>query len=498
MCEQLLDYIYGELDEAQKQAFEAHLPSCARCQPEVASLGRTRQAAKRLMPAVEPPANLTGALHAQLMHAASQRRPKRGVVLQLFRRVAQHPQMAAAAMFLVVGGAFMLAWRKGKVLPPSPSLAETPIVESAKPAEPVTAFDKMAANQPTGTLPDNVKGIEPAAKTEKELLDDHLQLAEGAGGAKNKEATPALYEGGKVGKLVLQTPPATYNVNPSAKHHAAGKSLRSIAKDEGDDLKLKLASDELNGAGTVAGGPGSGRGDAPKSSAPATPAYGRAQSSLPSQAAAPPPPPSSVPPEAANSEVARQAAPSATPAASPPALSSRDSDSRFIAREKAPVQKPAATTTATANVESNRKQFYELAKSNRCDEAIKLFQDLERTTQFISPNERAQYVRCLMQKGRQQEAEQQLIELKADKQVTNGEVQKLQEELDGARPKTQPAHRAEKKAKAAPPAAEYQASEPSAPAPQAQQAPAPAAPPPAATTSAPAKSRAKKSAPAVY
>src|SRR4029077_11702522 len=74
-CELVLDYVYGELDEARKRTFEEHLPTCARCQREVTSFGRVRTAAKRVMPAVEPTAQIAGALHAQLMHAAAQRKP---------------------------------------------------------------------------------------------------------------------------------------------------------------------------------------------------------------------------------------------------------------------------------------------------------------------------------------------------------------------------------------------------------------------------------------
>jgi hypothetical protein len=511
LCDQLLDYVYGELDDAQKQAFEAHLPSCARCQPEVVSFGRTRQAAKRLMPAVEPPANLTGALHAQLMHAASQRRPKRGVVLQLFRRVAQHPQMAAAAMFLVVGGAFVLAWQKGKVLPaaspPTPAMRAEPAFEAAKPTESGSStFDKMAANPPTGMLEGNSKGLEqPTAKSEQ--LDDHFQLAESPPSTfKNKEAAPAVYEGKKGGKLVLQTPSASYAVAPpSARHHAsasggaAPKATRAVAKDADDDMVLLSPGGGI-GAG---GGLSYGRGDAAKSTAPDTPALARAQNT---QAPAAPPP---APPSVAAAPMQAQAQPSArrrmgaaeseapqaafgsAPAPSP--VSSRQADSSNGPSEKAPVMK-LNTTPATPNVENQRKQFNELARTNRCDEAIKLFHDLEHVTQFISPSERAQYVRCLMQKGRQQEAEQQLIELKADKAATNSEVQRLQEELDGVRPKPR---RAEKKSKAAPPVVEERASEPPR---DAQQVPVEASPPPAAAPSrpsAPAKSdRSKKALPA--
>src|SRR5262249_44222381 len=88
-CAQLLDYVYGELDEARKRAFAEHLPGCPRCQAEVASFGRVRTAVRRIMPwpAVEPSAALGGVRHAQLMHTAAQRRPRRGVLLAFPRKL---------------------------------------------------------------------------------------------------------------------------------------------------------------------------------------------------------------------------------------------------------------------------------------------------------------------------------------------------------------------------------------------------------------------------
>src|SRR4051812_30976820 len=133
VCEQLLDYVYGELDEPRKRAFEEHLAGCSRCQTEAASFGRVRAAVKRVMPAVEPSANVGGALHAQLMHAAAQRAPRRGVLLAFPRKIMQHPAWAMAAMFTIVGGALAINWSRGKLAMPAaeesaPAAASTPAV----------------------------------------------------------------------------------------------------------------------------------------------------------------------------------------------------------------------------------------------------------------------------------------------------------------------------------------------------------------------------------
>ena len=46
MCnqERLLDYLYDELPEAERKAFEVHLHDCAACRAELAALGSTREA----------------------------------------------------------------------------------------------------------------------------------------------------------------------------------------------------------------------------------------------------------------------------------------------------------------------------------------------------------------------------------------------------------------------------------------------------------------------
>lgn len=43
-CENAMLYFYGELTEADRAAFQAHLPACAACQAELHMLAQTRQA----------------------------------------------------------------------------------------------------------------------------------------------------------------------------------------------------------------------------------------------------------------------------------------------------------------------------------------------------------------------------------------------------------------------------------------------------------------------
>jgi anti-sigma factor RsiW len=121
LCDQALDYAYDELSGDAKAAFEAHLATCQKCQTELAQLKRVRGAVKAVLPSVEPPANATGALHAQLIHAAAQRATTAaggGKVIPFGRRVQKvvlSPAFLAAAMFIIVGGAAGTMWWQGKL-----------------------------------------------------------------------------------------------------------------------------------------------------------------------------------------------------------------------------------------------------------------------------------------------------------------------------------------------------------------------------------------------
>jgi hypothetical protein len=455
MCDRLLDFVYGELDEAGKREFEAHLATCARCQSEAASFGRSRQAARHVMPSVEPPANLTGALHAQLMHAASQRRPKRGVVLQLFRRVAQHPQMAAAAMFVIVGGAFVFSWRKAKLFPPAQELAapaSTPVVAAPAP-EPIAADDEDGAEAGN------------ALAANKNLPAAGLGSAGKLGHFKGGKDAPSGAAGEKV---VLATPTAKYDVTRAAAppkpamHAAKSRALRS----DNDGV--------LGGFADSSGGDGYGKREAAKSSAPSDIVAEERKDAYSSRGAADAPAKQAyqagggVSNGYAQAPAPKTIAPSAPPppAAAAPMQSIASSTGSVRDEAKSEQQAVRRPTTAAQNVEAARKHFDELARGNRCDDAIKTFRELERATSVITPTERAQYAHCLMQKGRQQEAEQQLLDLKADKRVTNADVDKLQQEIGASRAKKKSAKPAAADDRVAQPQSENAAPAPEEKAPQ--------------------------------
>src|SRR5262249_30918364 len=73
-------------------------------------------------------------------------------------------------------------------------------------------------------------------------------------------------------------------------------------------------------------------------------------------------------------------------------------------------------------VDTQRKKLDELFGADRCDEAIRLFQEVEKSPWRVTATERARYVRCLARVGRVQDAENELNALRIEKAATNTEI----------------------------------------------------------------------------
>ena len=116
--EQLLDYVYGELSDAERKIFADHLVTCTTCPAQVQSFGNIRQEFQQ-RPAIEPAGEAMQRMTALLMQAAAAEHGKAaataadggGKVLAFrargLRRILFHPAssvmaVAAAALFWVV------------------------------------------------------------------------------------------------------------------------------------------------------------------------------------------------------------------------------------------------------------------------------------------------------------------------------------------------------------------------------------------------------------
>jgi hypothetical protein len=157
--DRLVDYLYGELPEAERQGFEAHLADCTACRQEVDALGatlaRTRQAVRTSLD--EPPPRVRGAVlaaaraaqggaSAPLVTAADAAVGAIARLLAWLRRPWVLPAFAAASVMAV----FVFARRTivtperpapSVVRAPAPVARPEPVVEA--PAQPASRDDEQ-------------------------------------------------------------------------------------------------------------------------------------------------------------------------------------------------------------------------------------------------------------------------------------------------------------------------------------------------------------------
>jgi len=152
--EQVLDYLYGELAEAERAVFAAHLAGCENCRREIDSLSGVRKQATEL-PRPVLKADVAARMTAQLMEAAIAATNMKAATAALgggklvpfrsgrLRRALTHPvsaglMVAAAALFIVI---FRLR---------EPT---QPVSDSPTPAAAVEHAAKTPPNTPTVTAP---------------------------------------------------------------------------------------------------------------------------------------------------------------------------------------------------------------------------------------------------------------------------------------------------------------------------------------------------------
>ncbi|HEY7954075.1 MAG TPA: zf-HC2 domain-containing protein [Polyangia bacterium] len=402
-CERLLEFAYDELAGDAAERFRAHLAGCAKCQSELDGIRRVRGAAKAALPAIEPPEASSGALHAQLLHAAAQRRPAppRGKLLAFARKVSQHPAYAAAAMFLLVGGAVGIEWSRGQLFmaePAQPKVASSPSAAAeAAPIVPAPA-EGFAQNGTPGDQPASAqiggRAGAPSGETDLELAK------KGA-----VEQQTRLYLGTKSGERPME-------VRAAPAHHAASGHFEKAKDKANANASNALADDRQQLAAPVTRAPrresasdglvGGDIGWNAQSAPAATGAGGSAPSSpyatAPAAAPAPPPAPAAEPAPAADRELQ-------TATVSDGKLARGGGETLKNERSAVAVPK-AAAPRGPSTPEALRKRADELANANRCEEAVKLFEELERSyPRFrIAPRDRLPYVRCLRTTGRQADA----------------------------------------------------------------------------------------------
>lgn len=149
----LMDALYDELDELTHAAFKRHMDGCSRCSSTFAGLRATRDVG--VLPLEEPSAGLEDRIFAAAL-AAQQKTPWHRKALRVLAWAGSHamrPQLAMAALFVLVIGSSLLLLRPKSMLMPSP----VRVTERGVPAP------DMGEAQPDPAMPTPVAAAEPPA-----------------------------------------------------------------------------------------------------------------------------------------------------------------------------------------------------------------------------------------------------------------------------------------------------------------------------------------------
>ena len=478
-CDKLLDYLYDELRGEEAEAFKRHLEGCERCRRDLESMQRTRSAARESVPLVEPPPSVMGALNAQLLHAAAQRARSapRGKVIPFVRKMVMAPAFMAAAGFVVVGGVVGTMWLRGHVLMPPPvedqpaaapapaSATATPEVTSAAaqaeeknawpakapadetkvqlpPAPPAEAEADKAAESRFATVRKHEKTAAAAPKPAPQgdalggLADDgeRAKKREVAADLPSKADTKIRLE---VGNKVLdakeapaRAPLGYTNTTPAPK---AGKDRGAVVDGllgessaggsaTGSDSYYR---DARGTRGSSSVGTGRSRGEtvlAPSTKPHAAQGPGQWNADV-----------NALPRQQAEGKAAAPVAQTATPqqpnapVAAPAATAPAPEPAQVVAR-------PANEREPVRSADSMRKQAEELAATGRCDEAKRLYDELEKSwpAYKVPVKDRVTLLHCFSQAGEQQRAVDELDSLRregASRRVIQSEEQSLKQQV---------------------------------------------------------------------
>lgn len=434
-CDSALDYLYDMLSGEQKAAFETHLATCARCQAELASFGRVRTVAKSVLPAVDPTERLNGALHAQLMHAATQQAQQNqgGRVLPFIRRFVSHPGYAAAAGILFVGGVVGWQMAHGNLMMPAKH-AEAPGITAAPPAtedsvaapvaQPTTPPVVPAEKESTGAKGGGGIGLAQIEVSKREHAVSKDQLD----GFASSEKKPAPGDGFGSGRS---------NAGPRATSTPSADLDRAAKRDDSPTSRSATSADKTSNG----------------------PAYGDPTSNeaAPSAAVAPAPDPAPPPAqvESATKAAKRRAdAPAPMVAAAPKASADAKqaeerreqnqlAESDVAIQDRTPAKKAEGGAQNRRGydgvdvVDADRTRANSLAQAGRCDEATVVFQALERKDPTrLTALDRLNYTRCLRTLGRLDPAQNELNQLRAQKNAlpaTSLEAEQQAIDLDRSR-----------------------------------------------------------------
>lgn len=244
------------LDARTRREADEHLAGCTRCRDLVDRLQRGRKASAEL--ALEEPSSF---LESRILAAASAARPKPSVPLRLVRAVsiagrwAMRPQVAMAAVFLLMVGTSVVLLRGGGV-----ASRRTKVTEEGTPVATLELPSRDPGGAP-GLIGANDKKPDPEKPKEAKAEKDGLDLP--------KAAEQLAEKADKDGKNEQKEEGGEAELSAAAKTKAKDQPLESAKTLADDEAPSTVAQGALGGAKGGGGAPAAA--PPPPAAAPASP-----------------------------------------------------------------------------------------------------------------------------------------------------------------------------------------------------------------------------------
>jgi anti-sigma factor RsiW len=390
--DRLVDYLYGELPDSERQAFEAHLPGCPGCRDDVAGLGATlarTRAAVRTTSEEPPPRVRAAILAAAAAHAAPAAAvpieagdPQPGLAGRLWawlRRPWILPAFAAASVM----GIFVLA--RQVILAPE-RVAGVRVMERAEPAP---------------AAPVMLEGAGPSSGAEDKAKEEAAADERGRLGGAPRPRGARTADRGAARDDLLDTALARREAKPKA-----AKKSRTVASYAPRPVDLRVAAAPAEAPAPVQSPPevmAPPPAATPPAAAPAASGAGLAVRSAPPPEAEAEPAPQNAP---ARHFAARPPAPApaaqATAAPPPPKTVAASAEKGNVVRRKAPLDEESARDVRPASYDDLLRRADAAFADQRWAEASRSYRELLHRfpTHRNAPAWKGRLAACLQQLAR--------------------------------------------------------------------------------------------------
>jgi len=256
----VLDLLYDELDELTRASAQRHMDQSARARALYSELRATRQVGA--LPLTEPPPDLTERILRAEAEARAGRslRQRAGALVSILAGYTMRPQLAMAAILMLMLGSSLLLLRVKPGEPNSVSVTERGVPESDKESVAIVqvAPERPAPPSPNEEAPADRRRSVPRA--EREALPQSLGAKEGPPMAPPAAASPTGDEAAAEGAL------AGRRARSAAPNAGAGAGVGEPNASKSEEARSACRA-ELERYEALAGGASSGRSEAAWSAA---------------------------------------------------------------------------------------------------------------------------------------------------------------------------------------------------------------------------------------